>query len=171
MSLVELLIGISIITVVFLAIGGGQTDSFISLRKSSTVLEAKTFATRILEDKYQALIKNILDENDPEFAFNEYLKCSEIDFSTINSNHNSSYSCYGIENYDDYDVTWRLSSQKDANNNPPIDLEGLILLEIQVDWEENGEDHSYGLANYFSCTYVVEDDNSNICPDARDPTI
>ena len=44
MSLLELIVALAIIAVVFLAIAGGQTSSFTSLRKSEKVKDVKTLA-------------------------------------------------------------------------------------------------------------------------------
>ena len=167
MTLIELLIGIVVITVSFLAISGGQMASFTSLDKSVELKNAKTFAARILEDKYQDLISGVLNDSDPQAKFDEYVDCTKTDFADING-EDTEGSCYGKDAYEDYSVKWRLSSEKE-NGYPLIDLEGLVLLEIKVDWTENGEEKSFSLANYLSCVYVITQENSNICPEAKDP--
>ena len=166
MTLIELLIGITIITVAFLAMAGVQTSSFTSLGKSLELKDAKTFAARILEDKYQDLIFQVLADDYPEDKFDDYLACVETTFAHISGNDRDG--CYGIDEHQDYDVKWRLYNELD-NGEVPIDLEGVVLLEIKVDWEEDGTDYSFSLANYLSCVYILYDDNTTICPEPTDP--
>ena len=173
MTLVELLIGIVIVAVAFLAIGGAQMSSFTNLGKSVELKDAKTFAARILEDKYQSLIFDVLNasgSDTPESKFYDYLACSEVAFAAISSN--DSNGCYGKDSYKNYyEVRWRLYNELDNNSDVPVDLEGVVLLEIKVDWTEDGKDYSFSLANYLSCVYIVNQDNTTICPTPRDPTI
>ncbi len=169
MTLVELLIALVVIVISFLAISAGQMSSFTSLDKSVEIKNAKTFATRILENKYQDLVYNVLNPGVGETRqseFDKYIACVKKDFAAIQGN-DTEKGCYGIDTYKDYDVKWRLYNELD-NGEIPIDLEGIVLLEIKVDWTDNGEAHSFSLTNYLSCVYVVTN-NSNICPTPRDP--
>ena len=169
MTIVELLIGLTIITVVFLAMAGAQMSSFTSLGKSVELKDAKTFAARILEDKYQDLISTIINASDPEAQFNIYLGCNtKTDFDSISGDYANG--CDGYTEYQDYEVRWRLYSEQD-NGDVPVHLEGVILLEIKVDWEEDETDYSFSLGNYLSCVYIVNHDNTTICPVARDPEV
>ncbi len=155
MSLIELLVAIAIITVVFLVIAAGQISSFASLRKSVELKEAKTFAYRILEDKYQELIFEALNASGtdtPESKFKKYLDCQL-----------GTAGCSGTDIYKNYTVAWQLTNQNDANS-VSVDKEGLVLLEVQVDWQEKGEQRSFSLANYLSCMHVVDSNGSTVCP-------
>ncbi len=167
-TFVETVMAILIITISFLAISAGQMSSFTSLRKSAELKDVKTLANRILEDKYKDILSAILDDLDPEAKFEEYVDCAEIAFEDISSD--DANGCYGIDTtYKDYKVTWRLQNEKDLGGAVPISLEGLILLELKIDWEDKGEKHSLSLASYLSCTYVINDDISTICPAPWDP--
>ncbi len=167
LSLVELVVTLAIISVSFLTMFAAQMSSFTSLDKSLELKDAKTFATRILEDKYRELIYKILEDTDPEAKFNSYVdNCKGKALSDVTSN-DTTYGCYGVDKYDNYKVAWRLESGKDSV--VPIGLEGTVLLELRVYWEENNQQHSFSLANYLSCTYVVRDDLNTICPTPRDP--
>ena len=155
MSLIELLIAIAIITIVFLVIAAGQISSFASLRKSVELKEAKTFAYRILEDKYQELIFEALNakgSDTPESKFKKYLACE-----------GATIGCSGTDVYKNYTVAWQLTNQNDANS-ASVDKEGLVLLEVRVDWQEKGKQRYFSLANYLSCMDVVTSSGSTVCP-------
>ena len=167
-TFVEIIMSILIITISFLAISAGQMSSFTSLRKSAEIKDVKTLANRILEDRYKDILSTILDDSDPDLKFEEYVNCAEIAFASISGDDPNG--CYGIDtSYKNYKVTWRLQNEKTTDGIPPIPLEGLILLELVVDWEDKGEQHSLSLASYLSCVYVVNDDISTICPSPWDP--
>ncbi len=155
MSLIELLIGIAIITVAFLLIAIGQVFSFTSLRKSVELENARTFTSRILEDKYQELIFKTLSAsgtNTPKSKFQEYLACQE-----------GIAGCSGTDIYQHYTAHWRLTNPK-SSSKTSVDKEGLVRLEVQVEWKAKGKQHSFSLAKYLSCIYIVNSNGHTACP-------
>ncbi len=156
LSLIELLVAIAIIAVVFLIIAMGEVSSFTTLDKSIELRDAKTFAYRTLEDKYQEFIFDVVNANSIDASkskFDEYLACQE-----------GVSGCSGSDSYENYTVNWQLISEKALNSSNSVDKEGLVLLEVQVDWKEKDKQYSFSLADYLSCVQILNSDGSTVCP-------
>ena len=177
LTLLELLIALAVIAIVFLALASGQITSMQTTSSAREVADAKTFANRTLENIRADILQDLradvaaaTTDADKQQAWldAQYGTCPGVGASEPPYSGSRAALCVSDSTvsplaYSFYDASWVIGPP--VSKPPPIEFEGLLQVNIRVDWTKGGTDKSLTLVDYISCSEVDLD----ACPPPVDP--